>query len=179
MKTFTLLALFFGILYISPLRWYLFPAPGIELGDYTLKVVKPFEIEAQIIIPKAYVDDHLSPVSPVDFGLVWGAGVDDEFISQFEFNHSKRLLYVRSKGNGYANTDEQMGYFANMHIIPADSLIKEKCLFLKEGDLVYFEGYLVDIYSNIKNSHLRSSRNMSDRGRGSCEIVYVTDIFRY
>ena len=34
LKVLTILALLAGLLYVSPFRWYVFPAPEVEIGEY-------------------------------------------------------------------------------------------------------------------------------------------------
>ena len=50
---------------------------------------------------------------------------------------------------------------------------------MQTGDRVYFKGFLVDVYNTQTRETLKTSRMLRDTGIDSCEVVYVTEIYRY
>jgi hypothetical protein len=64
---------------------------------------------------------------------------------------------------------------ANMHMIPATPEIKKLLKTLKKGNLVEFEGYLVEVAAP-DGWRWRSSLSRSDTGSGACEVVWVEEL---
>jgi hypothetical protein len=61
---------------------------------------------------------------------------------------------------------------ANMHLIPADDSIERAITRTRVGDIVSFDGYLVEAdWAN--GGKWVSSLSRSDTGAGACELVWV------
>jgi hypothetical protein len=63
---------------------------------------------------------------------------------------------------------------ANMHLIPADSVILKQIKNTRIGDIVNFTGYLVKVVG-VDGWKWKSSLTRNDTGNGACEVVYVED----
>jgi hypothetical protein len=61
---------------------------------------------------------------------------------------------------------------ANMHLIPADSSVQRDIERTRVGDIVSFEGYLVEA-DGTDGFKWISSLTRSDSGAGACELVWV------
>jgi len=63
---------------------------------------------------------------------------------------------------------------ANMHLIPADDAIERVMRRTRAGDIVSFDGYLVEAdWPN--GGKWVSSLSRTDSGAGACELVWVAD----
>ena len=61
---------------------------------------------------------------------------------------------------------------ANMHLIPADDAVERAIRRTRVGDVVSFDGYLVE--ADLPNGgKWVSSLSRSDTGAGACELVWV------
>ena len=69
-------------------------------------------------------------------------------------------------------------YISNNHIIPSNKKIAKALKYIKKGDFIELEGYLVD--ANIDfwqiTHYWESSTTRNDTGDGACEVIYVTSI---
>ena len=67
----------------------------------------------------------------------------------------------------------------NNHLIPSDNKTRKLVDYIKEGEFVNIEGYLVNIKVIGKNGSYfvwDTSTNRSDSGNGACETIYVTNV---
>ncbi len=64
---------------------------------------------------------------------------------------------------------------ANHHIVPANDNIRQGVASIRTNDRIEMEGYLVDVYANVKGNtyNWNTSLSRDDRGDGSCEILYL------
>ena len=66
-------------------------------------------------------------------------------------------------------------YAANMHIIPANDVVKNQLKHVHKGQVVSIKGRLVDA-KKANGWHWRSSLSREDTGYGACELMYVTEL---
>jgi hypothetical protein len=64
---------------------------------------------------------------------------------------------------------------ANMHILPANAEVENLLEQICSGDIVTLRGYLVAVQAGDA-WHWRSSMSRTDRGDGSCELVWVESL---
>jgi hypothetical protein len=99
---------------------------------------------------------------------------DSSVLSELSISQSGRF-YHWSYRTPPLPVQEITRHSANMHMVPADSRIKQKLKRLREGDIVELEGYLVR--ADAKDGwHWVSSLTREDSGNGACELVWVKDI---
>lgn len=125
----------------------------------------------------------------IDFGLAWGKLADNQkqLLDEWKFKSYKTLgMGRRLEWQSKKTINElefSLGYVsshvAHTHIIPANQNIMGALLKIKRGDIVKFDGYLVDIYDAdtadmiARTSLSRTDTDMSSRGSGACEDMYV------
>jgi hypothetical protein len=65
---------------------------------------------------------------------------------------------------------------ANIHIMPATDNLGNALRTIGKNDIIYMEGYLVDIEADGygQEGNIRTSLTREDSGKGACEILYVT-----
>jgi len=68
---------------------------------------------------------------------------------------------------------------ANVHISPYNEEIEKQINDLKKDDLIYLEGYLVNILDESNNYRFISSLSRTDTGAGACEVLLVTGVKKY
>ena len=64
-----------------------------------------------------------------------------------------------------------------MHMIPADDVVERNLKSLRRGDVVRLRGFLVEA-EGTNGAKWRSSLARTDRGGGSCELVWVEEASR-
>ena len=68
---------------------------------------------------------------------------------------------------------------ANNHLIAADDTVKKQIKSINAGDYVNIKGYLVNLSAakpDGTNFWWNSSKERTDTGDGSCELIYVTSV---
>lgn len=141
---------------------------------------------------------------PRDVFLLIGTMARDEIFKKFVFNHEERLGSVLCKGvkyktsfmpsfsnrkqaeknwqkyqqcHQYIKQEEQNNY----HLIASTNAIDKAVSILRKGDVVYLEGFLVDVPTLKLKTGTRKKqfhKNIVVRGNapGMCFILYVTKV---
>ena len=145
-----------------------------EVGDFLVRPLAHFSIEARVLSRKRYRMGRDSDLSPVDLALGWGAMSDQAVLDRLEIWQGGRFFYWRT-GQLPIPEREVIEHSSNMHMIPAEETVRDALLSVREGDLVEVEGYLV--VATAEGGWIwRSSLSRKDSGNGACELVYVTRI---
>ncbi len=143
-----------------------------ELNGYTLTPLADFSLRGRVLSHKRYSHDRESDLSPVDLALGWGAMSDSNTLANFSITQSNRWYHWRSDdmpiSKGQVTRES-----ANMHMIPADSVIESDLFSARVGHIVAIRGYLVRVDA-ADGWHWVSSLKRGDSGDGACELVYVT-----
>jgi hypothetical protein len=149
-----------------------------EKGSYRIKSLSCFEMEARVLGAKFYYDDSFAGVCPVDFALGWGKMSDQRILDKFSITQKDRKAYLETKDSPIP-FEEATFHIANVHILPANDAINKKLKEVKEGDIVFFKGYLVQVVKNVSDTTVeiwKSSVSRTDTGDGACEIVWVESL---
>ncbi len=141
---------------------------------------------------------------PQDVFLVIGQMADDDIFQKFVFEHEERLGRVLCKGvkykksflssfsslkqaqesmekykecNHYIKEEEQNNY----HPIPASKNINKALSMLKKGDVVYLEGFLVDVDPLGLKTGTRKKQHhqniiINGMQPGMCFVLYTTKV---
>jgi hypothetical protein len=64
---------------------------------------------------------------------------------------------------------------ANMHMIPADTIVEDTLKGVRVGQVVRISGYLVEV-AGADGWRWRSSLTRDDTGNGACELVWVESV---
>jgi hypothetical protein len=99
---------------------------------------------------------------------------DEGVIDQLDISQSGRCFYWRAQQLPLAVKEIGL-HCANMHIIPANGLVRSRLRWVREGHVVRLKGYLV-MAADGKGGHWVSSTRRDDSGDGSCEVVLVEDL---
>jgi hypothetical protein len=148
---------------LSPIPW--------TSKQFKITPLARYEISARVIQIQRYYFDHMSSVSPIDFGVAWGVASNQSTIDEMTFIINDRYLSFRSPNY----TPELSSCIANMHLLPANERVESQLKSVKLGQGISMSGYLVSL-DNPNIGKFKSSLTRSDSGPGACEIMWVETI---
>lgn len=157
----------------------------ISLKGYELTVsyLYEYDIEALVVSTHDYQTGIAGALAPKDLALAWGTIAEHNIDVNFHWSQNNRWYYWR------VDTPQEVGVAggelriirqsSNNHIIPANDDIKQKVKYIRRGDHVRLQGYLVNIdgrSSDGSTFNWHSSTIRTDTGNHSCEVFYVTSV---
>ncbi len=156
----------------APLQQPLSEAPApLHKGDAAIKPLAKFSISARVLSRADYHWDTGARLVPVDLALGWGRMSDSAVLDKVEISQSARFYFWRVHDFPIPER-EIIESSANMHLIPADDSVERAIRRTRVGDVVSFDGYLVE--ADLPNGgKWVSSLSRSDTGAGACELVWV------
>ncbi len=141
---------------------------------YTVTPLAKIDFSAKILSKKNYSTGNESELSPVDLALGWQKMSDQAVINQLEISQSGRWYRWRTNGDYPIPRKEIQTQSANMHMIPANSLIERTLKKSQKGQIVSISGFL--IRANKNDWRWKSSLTRNDIGGGACELIYVESL---
>ena len=148
-------------------------AESFFYDDIHIKPQASFEIEAKVLARKNYSSDPESIASPVDLALGWGRMSDESVLETISISQRNRFYYWRVDKFPIPRKEIEL-HSANMHLIPANDEIAKQIEQVHAGELVRFNGFLVNLERN-NGWHWNSSLTRNDTGSGACEVVWVEE----
>ena len=142
--------------------------------DYLIEPLATFDAKARVLSKKRYRLGREAELSPLDLALGWGAMSNEEVLDYFSISQHNRWYYWRYKELPIAK-QEVIRSSANMHMVPADDLVKRQLMRIQEGHVVHIKGYLIEARSE-DGWRWRSSLSRIDSGDNACELVWVEDV---
>ena len=131
-------------------------------------------IKARVIHAERYRFDPMADIAPVDIGAAWGPMSDQEKVDQCYFSNASRYLnWTISDASG--DWGSMSKYMTNMHMIPANSTVRDTLLDLRKGSIFTASGYLVSV-TRDGMTPWTSSLSRTDTGNGACEIMWVESL---
>ena len=144
-------------------------------GEYELKPLAHFALDARVLHRKVYHWDQLAPLVPVDLALGWGRMSDQSVLDQVSITQSMRFYWFAYTFPGPIPKEEIISHSTNVHIIPATPAIASQCKSLRIGELVHLSGDLVEATAPGRPPW-RSSLSRTDTGNGACELMWVNEL---
>jgi hypothetical protein len=164
-----------GILIESePAQMAIASTDPIEHGNYKLKPLARFSVDARILHRKVYRYDRESKLSPVDLALGWREMSDQAVLDRLQISQSTRFYWYQYHQPPPIPKEQIVSRSTNVHVIPATPEIASFCKSLRRGELVRLEGTLVEATGPEMNVW-RSSLSRTDSGNGACELMLVED----
>jgi len=155
----------------APLQQALDEAVSLRKGDVAIKPLAKFALTARVLGRADYRWDGLATLVPIDLALGWGRMSDSAVLDKVHISQSSRF-YLWQVRQLPIPEREIIESSANMHLIAADDTIARAIRRTRVGDVVAFDGYLVEAdWPNGRKAV--SSLTRSDAGAGACEIVWV------
>lgn len=152
-------------------------APLIRQDDYLIEPVARFEVEARVLGTERYRTGREADLSPMDLALGWGPMSDQAVLDHISITQFRRFYYWQTKRMPIPRNDI-VRHSSNMHLIPADDEVRKKLLRVRDGEIVRFTGYLV----NLRGSdgwRWSTSTSRTDTGNGACELIWVEELVSF
>jgi hypothetical protein len=152
-------------------------SPGAEPivhGDYKLKPLARFSLDARILHRKVYGYDREAKLVPVDLAIGWGPMSDQAVLDRVEITQSMRFYWYQYQLPPPIPREEIISHSTNLHVIPATPAVASFCKSLRQGELVHLDGELVEATGPGIDAW-RSSLSRTDTGNGACELMLVED----
>ena len=158
----------------APLQRNLDIAEVQHINGYNIIALATYDIKARVLASKSYHFGREADLSPVDFALGWGQMSDEAVLNKIDISQSDRFYFwhVDAFPIPRAEIETQS---ANMHMVPADSLIEKRLKSVRVGQVVQLNGYLIEAKSS-DGWHWKSSLTRNDTGGGACELMLVKSI---
>jgi hypothetical protein len=146
----------------------------LSYGDYKLKPLARFSLDARILHRKIYGYDRESKLVPVDLAVGWGPMSDQAVLDRLKITQSMRFYWYEYQLPPPIAREQIVSHSTNLHVIPATPAIATFCKSLRQGELVHLEGELVEA-TGPEIPIWRSSLSRTDSGNGACELMLVED----
>jgi hypothetical protein len=158
----------------APLQELVTDGQSWEIGEYELRALASFELDARVLSAERYRLDREADLSPIDLALGWGPMSTNAVLDTLDISQSGRFFHWWSSEPMIAPT-EITRHSANMHMVPADRATRATLLRARGGSLVHLKGWLVE--AKAKDGwRWRSSLTRADSGAGACELVLVEEV---
>jgi hypothetical protein len=143
----------------------------LRKGDVSITPLATFSITARVLSRADYSWDTESTISPLDLALGWGRMSDSAVLQKVNVSQSGRF-YFWTVHEFPIPEREMIESSANMHLVPADDSVERQMKETKIGDVVSFDGFLIQAQLPGGAKWI-SSLTRSDTGAGACELVWV------
>ena len=143
----------------------------MQKGNYSIKPLAKFSLSARVLSRADYSWDTESELAPIDLALGWQRMSDSAVLAKIDISQSGRFYFWHVLDFPIPE-QEIIESSANMHLIPADQTVLLDIERTRAGDVVTFDGYLVEA-DGPNGYKWVSSLTRSDSGAGACEVVWV------
>jgi hypothetical protein len=148
--------------------------PVMTHGEYHLKPLARFSLDARVLHRKVYGYDRSSKLVPVDLALGWGPMSDQAVLDHLKISQSMRFYWYEYQLPPPIAREQMVSHSTNLHVIPATAAIASFCKSLRQGELIHLKGELVEA-TGPEIGTWRSSLTRTDTGNGACELMLVED----
>lgn len=146
--------------------------------DIAITQKAAYTVRGIVVSRENYHAGWNSIISPADVALCWGKIAENGTHRRLKWSQGNRWYFWRAGEDFGYNNDFVAQHSSNNHLIPATPNLAKAVKSLKEGDAVELTGHLADVTAVRKSENYRwnSSESTTDRGDGSCEIIYLTQV---
>ncbi|TAG82790.1 MAG: hypothetical protein EAZ24_02510 [Burkholderiales bacterium] len=148
---------------------------AFQIKDFTITPRAKFSLTARVLARERYRSDAAADIIPIDIAFGWGPMSDTALIDKLKISQSGRFYFWGYQGQPPAAHEVIIRSSANMHLIPADSITRERLLDARVGDVLELEGELVDV-KRSNGWNISTSLTRDDSGGGACEVIYVRHV---
>lgn len=145
-------------------------------NNYHFRALVDFELRARVLGKESYSYDRESDIAPYDLALGWGQMSDQAVVDKIDISQRTRWYFWNTKKFPIPRREIEVNS-ANMHMIPSDDAVEEVLNNIKEGEIIYLKGYLVEVEAD-DGWKWKSSLSREDNGGGACEVVWVDKLLR-
>jgi len=165
-----------GVLAPTEPKQKLLNRPAFAFGEYQLTPLADFDIQARVLSVEKYSVDGGSRLSPIDFALGWGPMSDSAVLGHFRVTQGARFFTIYPDEQAI-DLQTALLNAANMHLIPATSLLRDAMKQVRPGNVVHLRGKLISA-QGPNGFTWSSSLTRTDTGAGACELFYVESLER-
>ncbi len=147
---------------------------------FTIRLKAAYVVRGIVVSREEYGWDWNALLSPMDVALCWGNLARGDLYKKLAWSQNGRWYFWQPGDHFPYNNEFIARHSSNSHIIPATSNLARALKTLQKGDHVEMTGHLVDVdgRKDAETYRWHSSMSPSDRGEGSCEIIYVERLKR-
>lgn len=146
----------------------------LSRGHFTLAPRARFAMTGRVLSREDYQLDDLAPIAPTDLAMGWGRMSDNAVLDRIRISQSNRFYFWYTDAYPIPRHEIEDSS-ANMHMIPANDTAARELRDVRPGEVVHFEGFLVDV-NRDDGWHWNTSLTREDTGAGGCEIVLVENL---
>jgi hypothetical protein len=145
-------------------------------NGYRLVPLAQYDLEARVLLRLDYAagSGREADVAPMDLAIGWGPMSDDSVLQHLDLSQSGRFFHWKAAKMPIPKRDLER-HSANLHIIPADGVVKRMLETVKKGSMLRLKGYLVRVEA-MDGWKWASSLTRDDTGAGACEVIFVQAI---
>lgn len=151
-------------------------AAAFAWADFRLSPRAQFDIRARVLSREDYRWDDGADLSPMDLALGWGAMSDQSVLERIEISQGARWYYTRYEHPPPLPDSEIIRSSGNVHVVPANALVRRQLDKIRPGHLIRARGLLVDA-EHPSGFRWRTSLSRLDTGDGACELFYVERLY--
>ena len=151
-------------------------AKSFDLNGYRITPLATFDLMGRVLAKKDYISGREADLAPVDIAFGWGRMSDSSVLEKIDISQGNRWYHWSTDNNPPIPLREIEISSANMHLIPADTSVKETLQDLRAGQVVNIKGQLVRADA-ADGWRWKSSLTREDTGGGACELIYVENIY--
>jgi hypothetical protein len=149
-------------------------AAPFELNDFLIEPQAAYDITARVLSVERYRMDGGAALSPIDFAVGWGPMSDTAVLDHYRVTQGSRFFTIYPDEDAI-DLDTALRAAANMHLIPANSLVMRRLKKVRAGNIVRLQGFLVNA-SRDDGYSWNTSLTRNDTGNGACELFYVESV---
>ncbi|MDP3846811.1 MAG: hypothetical protein Q8R10_10375 [Pseudomonas sp.] len=147
---------------------------SLQLADYRITPLEAFSLEARVLGREDYHFDRGAAISPTDLALGWGPMAEPQVLDKIRISQSNR--WYRWQVDEFPIPRREIEtHSANMHMIPANSLVADTLARVTSGQRIQLSGQLVRVDGKDGYSW-SSSLSRDDTGAGACELIWVEQL---
>ena len=146
----------------------------LQRGDVTLTTRAQLDLTARVLSRSDYHWDEGATLAPVDLALGWGRMSDNAVLASIQISQSARFYHWHVRALPIPRREIETSS-ANMHLIPANSVVGRAIKRVRPGQVVHLQGFLVDA-RRADGWYWNTSMTRADTGAGACELIYVESL---
>jgi hypothetical protein len=156
----------------EPQQTDLADAAPVEHGGFKLLPRAHFSAEVRVLGRERYRLGALAEAAPLDIAVGWGPMSDSAVLADIKVTQANRFYFWHYDDEPPIPRDVIESHSANWHLVPATSSVWDTLSGIRVGDVVRFEGELVDL-ERPDLGVMKTSLRRDDTGPGACEVILV------
>ncbi|MBN2008833.1 hypothetical protein JW960_05770 [candidate division KSB1 bacterium] len=145
-----------------------------QFKSFRIHRLASFEITARVLAKERYRFDREAKLAPYDLAMGWKRMSDLAVIESFSISQNNRFYWWSAKHMPIPRP-EIISSSANMHIIPANDIVRDMLDNIHKYDVIHLKGYLVHCVDK-DGWNWTSSLRRTDSGAGACELIWTESV---